>query len=109
MRAERTSLLDAPGAVVGELMFEPNAMVFVLWPLVVIKPIDPAVLPARWIAGRYRVRMRLFGVVPLGVQDIVITDIEEDADARRWSFHDAGGGGLARRFDHHLLAEGLDD
>jgi hypothetical protein len=109
MRAERTSLLDAPGSVVAELLFDPNTMVFVLWPLVVMKPVDPASLPPRWIAARYRVRMRLFGVIPLGSQDIVITDIEEDADTRRWSFHDAGGGGLAHRFDHHLLAEGLDD
>ena len=109
MRAERTSLFDAPGPVVAELLFDPNTVVFLMRPFVVVAPTDPPVFPPRWVPGRYRVRMRLFGFIPLGWQDIVITDVMMDAAAQRWSFRDAGAGGLAKRFDHQLMVEGLDD
>src|SRR5262245_27447548 len=109
MRAEQTSLFDAPGPVVAALLFDPNTMVFLMRPFVVVAPRDPPAFPPRWVPGRYRVQMRLFGFVPLGWQDIVITDIVTDAVAQRWSFRDAGQGGMAKRFDHLLIVEGLDD
>src|SRR5262245_59380021 len=52
--------------------------------------------------------MRLLGFVSLGWQDIVVTDIVTDAAAGRWGFRDAGSSPLARRFDHHLIAEAID-
>ena len=68
MRAERTSPFDAPGPVVAELLFDPKTMVFLMRPFVVVAPIDPPAFPARWLPGRYRVSMRLFGFIPLGWQ-----------------------------------------
>jgi len=79
-------------------------MVFVLSPLVTIEPIDPPALPARWKLGRFRVRMRLFGLIPLGWQDIVVAEIQADTAAERWALRDAGGGALAQRWDHHMSA-----
>jgi len=108
MRAERTSLLDAPGPAVAKLLFDPQTMVFVMRPLVVVVPIDPPAFPPRWVPGRYRVEMRLFGFIPLGWQDIVVTEIVADAAAGRWGFRDAGQSGLVQRFDHQLILEGLD-
>ncbi len=109
MRAERTSPFDAPRPVVAELLFDPKTMVFLMRPFVVVAPIDPPAFPPRWLPGRYRVSMRLFGFIPLGWQDIVVTDIVTDAAMGRWGFRDAGQGGLANRFDHQLLVEALGD
>jgi hypothetical protein len=106
MRLERTSILEAPAARVAELMADPKTMDFVLGPVVMVDPLEPSALPARWVPGRYRVRMWLFGLVPIGWQDIVIA--EAPMDPARWCLHDAGRGQLARRWDHHLIVEALD-
>jgi hypothetical protein len=107
MRVKRTSEFDRPGPVVAALMFDPATMCLVMRPFVTVVPIAPAILPPRWETGRYRVAMRLFGIVPLGWEDIVVTDVIADASAGRWGFHDAGCGQFTRRWDHRLLVEGL--
>jgi hypothetical protein len=50
-------------------------------------------------------KMRLLGFVPIGWEEIVVTDIEKDAAGQRWSFRDAGSGSLARRWDHRLIVQ----
>jgi hypothetical protein len=84
-------------------------MVFLLRPLVSVQPIEPAELPNRWEPGRYRVSMRLFGVIPLGWQNILVGDVVNDPSAGRWGFHDDGAGSLVRRWDHRILLEALPD
>src|SRR5262249_4225959 len=102
MRIERASLLNAPGSEVADRMFDPQLMAFVLRPPVAGEPMDPPVFPRRWIPGRFRVRMRLFGFISLGWQDIVVADAQADSTAQRWAIRDTGSGALARRWDHCL-------
>jgi hypothetical protein len=94
---------------VADLLFDPQTMVFLLRPLVTVAPVAPSSLPARWMAGRWRITMRLFGFIPLGWQDIVVGDVVSDAAAGRWGFRDDGRGRLARRWDHQTLLEALPD
>jgi hypothetical protein len=109
MRVVRSSEFDRPGAAVAALLFDPRTMCFLLHPLVTVTPLEPPVLPRRWTPGRYRIAMRLFGAIPLGWQDIVVTDVVDDPAAGRWSFRDDGAGALARRWDHRILLEALQD
>jgi hypothetical protein len=109
MRVERTSILDAPASRVADLMAAPQTMCFLMRPFVVVDPVEPPAFPQRWSIGRYRVRMRLFGLIPIGWQDIAITNMHADPAAQRWSVHDAGKGPLARRWDHRFGVEPLDE
>src|SRR5262249_45384715 len=109
MRIERASFLNASGSEVADLMFDPQVLAFLLRRLVAVQPVDPPVFPRRWIPGRFRVRMRLFGFISLGWQDIVVADAQADSAAQRWALRDTGSGALARRWDHRLSVEGCDD
>ena len=109
MRVERTSALDAPASRVADLMADPGTMCFLMRPFVVVHPVEPPTFPPRWSSGRYRVRMQLFGLIPFGWQDIVITGVHADPAATRWSLHDAGKGLLARRWDNRFGVEPFDE
>src|SRR5437870_4899264 len=109
MQIEHSSLLDAPAAVLAEYLLDPQTMCFLMRPFVMVEPVEPATLPPCWVPGRYRVHMRLGGLIPLGWQDLVVTAVEANATAQRWSMRDEGTGRLARRWDHRLMLEGVDD
>ena len=84
MRVERSSELERPAPIIAELLFNPETMRFLLRPVVRLKPRSPEQLPARWDVGRYQVSMWLLGFIPLGRQDIVITEIVADPGSGRW-------------------------
>jgi len=109
MRVERTSEFETPASTIAELLFNPETMCFLLRPVVRVAPLLPDRLPLRWEAGRYRVSLWLFGFIPLGRQNIVITDIVINPVAGRWGLHDDGSGSLIRRWDHRLTLEALPD
>jgi len=109
MRFERTSEFDRPATIIAEFLFNPETMRYLLRPVVRVVPRSPDRLPRRWEAGRYQVSMWLLGFIPLGRQDIVITDIVTDPAAGRWGLHDDGSGSLIRRWDHRITLEALPD
>jgi hypothetical protein len=109
MHVRRMSIFDARADRVADLASDPTHMRALLRPLVVAAPIDPPAFPRRWAPGRYRVDMKLFGFIPLGWQDIMVTAIGIDPLTGRWHMHDAGCGLLARRWDHEIEVEALDD
>jgi hypothetical protein len=73
---------------------------YVCAPWVRVEPLEPPALPDEWEAGRYRVRMRLFGLVPLGAQWIAIRVVAQRGD--RLLVHDQGSGTLVRVWDHRI-------
>ena len=107
MRIELTSDFERPAPTIAELLLKPETMCFLLHPVVRVVPRSPDRFPARWEVGRYRVSMWLFGFIPLGSQDIVITEIVADPVASRWGLHDDGSGSLTRRWDHRIKLEAL--
>jgi hypothetical protein len=66
MRIERISEFDRSGAAVADLLFDPQAMTFLLQPIVSVQPLTA--FPPCWDSGRYHVAMSLFGIIPLGWQ-----------------------------------------
>jgi len=107
MQLERTSLLAASPTVVADRMLDPDVMGFLMRPFVIVDPIDPPAFPQRWVPGRYRVKMRLFGRIPLGWQDIVVCDLVNSGE--RCGYRDRGSRSLARIWDHRLLVEACGD
>lgn len=98
MTIERSIVLDAPPERVWAEVQRPALLAHVARPLVAFEPVDPPAFPARWAERDYRVRVRLFGVVPLGEQVIGIERLPAEGEVRR--LRDNGHSALVRRWDH---------
>jgi hypothetical protein len=99
----RTELpIDLPTA--AAFLRQPATMIFVARPLVTFTPLDPPQLPETWTEGRYRVALRLFGIIPFGRQAIGIR-FEQVDDPAEFIMRDQGGGGLIRVWDHRLVLQ----
>jgi hypothetical protein len=105
MQIRVTTYLAAPPATVRGHVKTSRLLAYVSGGILSLQPIDPPALPAHWSEGKYLVRMRLFGLIPLGQQYICI---ENPAPAKKWVLRDNGAGTTARVWDHHIyvLPEG---
>ncbi len=97
------TVLDTPAERVWQAVLRPRLLDHVAWPIQVFDRIDPAGWPERWSVGDYQVRLRLFGIVPMGRQSIVIRDIQ--AGPTRYGLRDDGHGDLVKRWDHRITLE----
>lgn len=98
MRIQRSMVLDVSAERAWAMVGRPDLLQHVVYPLQVFEPMDPDALPAVWSDGRYKVRCRMFGIVPVGEQWIVISTVE--AGPGRYVLRDDGHGDLATRWDH---------
>lgn len=79
----------------------PSMMQKVAFPLVIFKAVKPSVFPERWEnGGAYRMKMYLFGVLPLGWQELLIKSevISEGA-----VLTDVGPGFAVKMWDHKVV------
>jgi len=104
MHTESTTLLDASPERVWDAVRRPVTLRYVAAPLLTFEPLDPPRLPEEWADEEYVVRLRLFGVVPLGTQTVRPTVERADGTPGRQFYHlrDAGSGRLASTWDHHI-------
>ncbi len=104
----RSTVLDADAARVWTEVNKPRLLFEVAWPLVRFVLMDPVPIGAPWKPAKHRVRMLLFGFVPIGEQVIGI-ERPPAVDGIR-SLRDNGSSRLMRRWDHlisvHELADG---
>jgi ligand-binding SRPBCC domain-containing protein len=102
MKTTVSTLLDAPPERVWEALQRPGLLEYVAAPLVEFEPVDPPSFPERWAREEYRVRMALFGVLPLGEQTIRISKPRvDDAEGEQfYRLRDDGSGRLASTWDH---------
>ncbi|MGY1695442.1 MULTISPECIES: hypothetical protein [unclassified Geodermatophilus] len=87
----------------GDEVMTSRLLRYVSWPLIVFDAVVPPELPATWKPGDHLVRMRLFGVVPLGRQTISISF--PVAAPGQVLLRDDGSGQLLRRWDHLITIE----
>lgn len=80
----------------------PRLMRHVAWPLVSFMPLDAEDLQGTWTPGTHWVRLRLFGLVPIGRQAIVISTPAVDGG---FALRDAGHGTLIPVWDHLITIE----
>ena len=79
---------------------DPNVLQTIAWPVFGIVPFDPPAFPERWEARDYRVRVRLFGVIPLGWQ--IIGPRFPKTDPSEHTLVDIGRSTLFRHWVHRL-------
>ena len=77
----------------------PALLRYITHPLVHFEPIAPNTFPPAWREGRYRVRMRLFGILPGGTQWIVI---RLKVSPGIYELFDDGQGDLIAHWRHHI-------
>ena len=102
MKLTVSTTLACPPEWAWRKVREPATLLHVASPLLRFEPVEPTQLPDIWEAGAYRVKMKMLGVIPMGTQYVIITDMEADDSPgnRRYSIRDNGYGDLANRWDH---------
>ncbi|MFV0492358.1 MAG: hypothetical protein ACK5M4_11115 [Pseudorhodobacter sp.] len=95
---ELTTILDQDADRLWQIAMRTELLDFVTYPLVKFTPLEPASLPEIWVAGEYRLAMRLFGVLPIGWQVISISFPVPEGQTRY--LRDNGHGRFIRRWDH---------
>ncbi|MFM1921225.1 MAG: hypothetical protein RLZZ303_2859 [Candidatus Hydrogenedentota bacterium] len=103
MRVLRSVDLDCSFEQCLEALRRPRLMLHVAAPLVTMIPVEPTALPELWEERDYTVSLRLFGLIPLGRQTIVIRMVEVTPD--RAELRDEGRGQLAKRWLHVIRVE----
>lgn len=102
MKLAIDTVLDAPAAEVWTALQTTALLQHVSAPLITFAPKDPPAFPEIWPEGPHLVGIRLFGVLPIGDQWIVIEQEEADPGAGRWRLRDNGRSALIRRWDHRI-------
>ncbi|HJL16880.1 MAG TPA: hypothetical protein RMH99_14545 [Sandaracinaceae bacterium LLY-WYZ-13_1] len=98
MTLSLTTHLDAPPDRVWHLLWQPETLAHVAWPVLRFVPTEP--LPRRWREGGvYEVKVRLGAVLPIGRQQIRVSSWMDGDE--RW-LRDDGRGSLVRRWDHRV-------
>jgi hypothetical protein len=111
MRTTVSTTLEAPPDRIWEALQNPATLMYVAAPVVAFEPVEPATFPDRWDETDYRVRMRLFGGLPLGEQTIRIS-MRRGTDARGdryYHLRDDGTGELMSTWDHLIILQELPD
>lgn len=86
---------------VFDALTAPSMMQKVASPLVVFKAVKPPVFPDRWEnGGIYRMNMYLFGVLPLGWQELSIQSRNSGAQAE---LIDIGPGFAVKLWNHKVI------
>ncbi len=73
MQVDLATQLPCPLAKVIAQVRKPRLLRQVASPLLSFSPLDPAEFPDTWSEGTYWVKLKLFGVLPIGRQAIVTT------------------------------------
>lgn len=98
--------LPVDTALVWDQIHRTRLWVYVSEGLISFVPINPDRFPERWTSDRYRVRKYLFGVLPIGWQDISIELLPDQGPTHR--LRDNGCGWLIPRWDHTIEVEPVD-
>lgn len=100
MRFLRCTVLDCPPADAIAHVRSPRLLAYVAAPWLRFEPVDPPALPDEWEPGRYLVRLKLLGLLPLGTQVIGIRALEQRGE--RLLVHDQGSSAWVRVWDHRI-------
>jgi hypothetical protein len=103
VRVKLSTILDVSADRAWAEVQTSRLLDYVAWPLQAFEPLDPPALPDVWEEGRYRVRLRMFGLIPIGSQWIVISVPSRGPE--RYQVRDNGHGSIVSRWDHLITIE----
>jgi hypothetical protein len=96
MQIDISTYLPCTPEVAIEHVKSPALLLHIARPLLDFRAYDPPQLPAVWADGTYWVSMRLFGILPLGRQAVVISQPPADV----FTVRDNGYSALIQKWDH---------
>lgn len=100
-----STILPAPADACIAAVMTPALLRHIASPLVRFEPVAPTGWPARWTPGPFPVRMKLFGLLPLGEQVIDIS--LPSAAPGRFALRDNGHSRWIPRWDHLITIEAV--
>ncbi|MBA3531652.1 MAG: hypothetical protein H0T73_07035 [Ardenticatenales bacterium] len=104
MHLDVSTHLDCSPAAAWREVQSSRLLQHIAFPLVGFEPLDPPHLPVAWEPGRYRVRLKLGMLLPLGAHDLnlSVTTADSTSGQERYEVRDNGAGGLISRWDHRI-------
>jgi hypothetical protein len=103
MRLRRTSLLPCSVARLAPQLAKPMLLNWISWPMLHVVAVDPPTLPERFATGRYRTRLMLGVLLPIGEHTLDLQLGPEEGPGL--VLHDAGYGDLMKVWDHRIHLE----
>ncbi len=106
MRAKIQTVISVPAENMWGELQKVSSLRHVAAPLLQFSARNDKPLPEKWAVGEeYRLRISLFGLIPLGRHTIAIDDIRLDA----WTIVSREHGRLARVWNHLIKIEPIDE
>jgi hypothetical protein len=105
MRITQTTLLAISAAEAFRHVRTPALLEYVAAPMMRFKLLEPKALPTEWEEARYKVGLRLFGVLPIGHQWIVTS--VPNGEKPPLILRDNGHSPMIRKWDHWIFIEPL--
>jgi hypothetical protein len=103
MRLARTFLLPCSMARLAPELAKPMLLNWVSWPMLHFVAVDPPALLERFVAGRYRMRLMLGALLPIGEHTLDLQMAPGNGPGLVW--HDAGHSDLIKVWDHTIRLE----
>ena len=103
MRLRRTSLLPCSIARLAPELAKPMLLNWISWPMLHFVAVDQPALPERFATGRYRTRLMLGVLLPIGEHTLDLQLAPGDGPGPVW--HDAGYSDLIKVWDHKIRLE----
>lgn len=105
MKLTITTELSCTAERAWEEVQQSRLLIHVAAPIISFRAIQSEGFPTIWQEGRYAAQMKLFGIIPLGKQDVVIEyPITNDGS---FQVRDNGQGTIAKRWDHRIIIQSL--
>lgn len=103
MKVSRSTLIDLPAEIVWSEVQTARLLFHIAWPLVLFITVGSEPLEHFKPGGRYQVKLRLLGILPLGTQWIV-TSVHQPASGE-WPkrLRDNGYSALITQWDHWIV------
>ena len=109
MKISCSTYIALPPEDVWREIQTPNLLKHIAWPIIRFRFIDPAPLENFAARDRFKVRLTLFGIIPLGEQWIVPSIHEERPDSWPKRLRDNGYSKLVKTWDHWITVIPNDD
>ncbi|MBI3794947.1 MAG: hypothetical protein HY280_09515 [Nitrospinae bacterium] len=96
--------VDCAPETLAEKIKSPRVLAYVSWPVLGIVPVEPAVPPEMFLEQKYLVKLRLFGLIPIGWQVIDVSCRHLSAEKGKFWFElrDNGHGQMISKWDHTI-------
>ena len=106
MIIHQSSIFNARPEQVWREIQSTRLLHYVSSPLLTFTPVDGKSLPEVWQQGKYAVKMKLFGILPLGEQFIDIAQpSQEECNGHRYAMLDNGYGQLISKWRHFITID----